>query len=168
MWVQDITGLKIFNFVMPKINYCCEKCSLNLFLNICFLLQFQEEKYGDNYNEDAELAKIASKHKNPNDDLEDIFTDEISKNRNEAKDSEREKQKAINAHIKIERSLEGCEHCVDSKNMLKHLMVSCGSKVYMAVPARKSLVKGQCIITTIQHSTCVTSLDEDVWDEIMV
>lgn len=153
---------------MPKINYCSEKYSLNLFLNIRFLLQFQEEKYGDNYNEDAELAKIASKHKNPNDDLEDIFTDEISKNRNEAKDSEREKQKAINAHIKIERSLEGCEHCVDSKNMLKHLMVSCGSKVYMAVPARKSLVKGQCIITTIQHSTCVTSLDEDVWEEIMV
>ncbi|KAI8432258.1 hypothetical protein MSG28_004697 [Choristoneura fumiferana] len=128
---------------------------------------FQEEKYGDNYNEDAELAKIASKHKNPNDDLEDIFTDEISKNRNEAKDSEREKQKSINAHMKIERSLEGCEHCVDSKNMLKHLMVSCGTKVYMAVPARKSLVKGQCIITTIQHSTCVTSIDEDVWEEIM-
>lgn len=33
MWVQDITGLIILNFVMPKINYCSDKCSLNLFLN---------------------------------------------------------------------------------------------------------------------------------------
>ncbi|XP_063364998.1 CWF19-like protein 2 [Cydia amplana] len=128
---------------------------------------FQEEKYGDNYNEDAELAKIAAKHKNPNDDLEDIFTDEISKNRSEAKDSEREKQRAIQAHSKMEKSLEGCEYCLDSKNMLKHLMVSCGNKVYLALPAKKSLVKGQCIITTIQHSTCVTAVDEDVWEEIM-
>ncbi|XP_061718000.1 CWF19-like protein 2 homolog [Cydia pomonella] len=128
---------------------------------------FQEEKYGDNYNEDAELAKIASKHKNPNDDLEDIFTDEISKNRSEARETEREKQRAIQMHSKMERSLEGCEYCLDSKNMLKHLMVSCGTKVYLALPAKKSLVKGQCIITTIQHSTCVTAVDEDVWEEIM-
>ncbi|XP_063624947.1 CWF19-like protein 2 homolog [Cydia splendana] len=128
---------------------------------------FEEEKYGDNYKEDAELTKIAAKHKNPNDDLEDIFTDEISKNRSEAKDSEREKQRAIQMHSKMERSLEGCEYCLDSKNMLKHLMVSCGNKVYLALPAKKSLVKGQCIITTIQHSTCVTAIDEDVWEEIM-
>lgn len=33
MWVQDITGLIILNFVMPKINDCSDKCSLNLFLN---------------------------------------------------------------------------------------------------------------------------------------
>lgn len=94
--------------------------------------------------------------------------DEISKNRNEAKDRELEKQRAINQHTKIERSMEGCEHCLDSKNMLKHLMVSCGSKVYVALPAKQSLVSGQCIITTIQHATCVTALDEDVWEEILV
>lgn len=52
--------------------------------------------------------------------------------------------------------------------MLKHLMVSCGSRVYLALPSRKSLVKGHCIITTLQHTSCVTSLDEDVWEEIMV
>lgn len=114
------------------------------------------------------MAKIAAKHKNPNDDLEDIFVDDISKNRNEAKDREAEKQRAINQHAKIERSLEGCEHCLDSKKMLKHLMVSCGNKVYVALPAKQSLVSGQCIITTIQHNTCVTALDEDVWEEILV
>ncbi|XP_075976827.1 CWF19-like protein 2 homolog [Anticarsia gemmatalis] len=128
---------------------------------------FQEEKYGGNYNDEAELAKITSKHKNPNDDLEDIFMDEISKNRNAAKDSEIEKQRAISQHVKMTKSLEGCEYCVDSKNMLKHLMVSIGNKVYLAVPAKTSLVKDHCIITTIQHSTCVTSLDEDVWEEIL-
>ncbi|KAG6441094.1 hypothetical protein O3G_MSEX001629 [Manduca sexta] len=129
---------------------------------------FQEEKYGSNYNNEAELAKITSKHKNPNDDLEDIFVDEISKNRNDAKDSEIERQRAINQHKKIEKSLDGCEYCIDSKNMLKHLMVSCGDKVYLAVPARQSLTKNQCIISTIHHSMCVTALDEDVWEEILI
>ncbi|KAM3966656.1 CWF19-like protein 2 homolog [Aphomia sociella] len=128
---------------------------------------FQQEKYGNNYDDEAQLAKIAGKHKNPNDDLDDIFVDEISKNRNEAKDNEMERQRAINQHVKMERSLEGCEYCIDSKNMLKHMMVTCGSKVYLALPAKKSLVMGQCIITTIQHSTCTTSLDEDIWEEIM-
>ncbi|KAJ0176095.1 hypothetical protein K1T71_008269 [Dendrolimus kikuchii] len=128
---------------------------------------FQQEKYGNNYNEEAELAKVASKHTNPNDDLEDIFMDEITKTRNAAKDSEQDKQRAISEHKKIEKSLEGCEYCVNSKNMLKHLMISCGNKIYLAVPARKSLVKDQCIITTIQHNTCVTGLDEDIWEEIM-
>ncbi|KPI92530.1 CWF19-like protein 2-like [Papilio xuthus] len=128
---------------------------------------FEQEKYGTNYDQDAELAAIAAKHRNPNDDLEDIFVDEISKNRNVAKDNEKERQNAINQSMKLERSLEGCEYCIDSKNMLKHLIVSYGSKVYVALPAKKSLVKGHCIITTLQHNTCVTSLDEDIWEEIL-
>ncbi|CAH2234044.1 CWF19-like protein 2 homolog [Pararge aegeria] len=128
---------------------------------------FQEEKYGTNYDEDAELAHVASKSKNPNDDLEDIFLDNISKNKNPSKESEKEKQRAINQNVKLERSLEGCEHCFDSRNMLKHLIVSCGSKIYMALPAKRSLMRGHCILTTILHSTCVTNLDEDVWEEIM-
>ncbi|KAJ8719636.1 hypothetical protein PYW08_011811 [Mythimna loreyi] len=128
---------------------------------------FQQEKYGNNYNDEAEFAKLAAKHKNPNDDIEDIFMDKISRSKDAAKESENEKQLAINQHVKMERTLEGCEYCVDSKNMLKHLMVSCGNKVYLALPARKSIVKDQCIITTIQHASCVTSVDEDVWEEIM-
>ncbi|CAH0757576.1 unnamed protein product [Diatraea saccharalis] len=128
---------------------------------------FEQEKYGNNYDNDAQLARVAGSHKNPNDDLEDIFLDDISKNRNVAKDRDVEKQRAIKQHVKLERSLEGCEYCVDSKNMLKHLMVSCGSKVYVAVPSKQSLVRGQCVISTIQHNTCVTALDEDVWEEIM-
>lgn len=100
--------------------------------------------------------------------MEDIFVDEISKNRNLAKDNDKERQHAINQSMKLERSLEGCEYCIDSKKMLKHLIVSYGSKVYVALPAKKSLVKGQCIITTLQHNTCVTSLDEDIWEEILV
>lgn len=128
---------------------------------------FQQEKYDKNYSDEAELAKIASKNTNPNDDLEDIFMDEISKNRNVAKDNENERQRAINQNKKMEKSLEGCEYCVDSKNMLKHLMVSCGNKVYLAVPSKKSLVRDQCVISTIQHNSCVISLDEDIWEEIM-
>lgn len=126
----------------------------------------EEEKYGDNYNNDAQLARAAEKHKNPNDDLDDIFMSEISKNVKDTKEDARARQKAIDDHNKINRTLEGCEYCIDSKNMIKHLMVSCGNKVYLTLPARKS-IQGHCIITTLQHSTCVTALDEDVWEEIM-
>lgn len=128
---------------------------------------FQEEKYGSNYNEDAELAKAATKSKNPNDDLEDIFLDNISKNKNDAKESEREKQRAIKQNVTLERSLEGCNYCFDSRNMLKHLVINCGNRVYMALPVTKSLVRGHCVLSTIQHSSCVTNLDEDIWEEIM-
>ncbi|XP_026493873.2 CWF19-like protein 2 homolog [Vanessa tameamea] len=128
---------------------------------------FEQEKYGSNYDEDAELARIASKSKNPNDDLEDIFLDDISKNKNMAKENEKEKQRAINQSVKLERSLEGCNYCFDSKNMLKHLIVSCGNKIYMALPPTKSLIKGHCILSTIQHTTCVTGVDEDIWNEIL-
>lgn len=114
------------------------------------------------------MARVAGKSKNPNDDLEDIFLDDISKNKNSSKESEKEKHRAINQNKKLERSLEGCNYCFDSKNMLKHLIVSCGSKIYMALPATKSLVKGHCILSTIQHTTCVTALDEDIWTEILV
>ncbi|GBP41803.1 CWF19-like protein 2 homolog [Eumeta japonica] len=128
---------------------------------------FEQEKYSNNYDNEAQLARVASKHKNPNDDLEDIFTEDISKNVNTAKQDEKEKQRAIREHYKVEKSIEGCEYCVGSKNMLKHLMVSCGNKVYVALPSRRSLVQDQCIISTIQHATCVTAIDEDVWEEIM-
>lgn len=141
---------------------------MKLLINDDLLIQFQQEKYGNNYDDEAELARIAAKSKNPNDDLEDIFVDEISKNKNDAKDQELQRQRAINQHIKMEKSLEGCEYCVDSRNMLKHLMVTCGNKVYLALPAKQSLVKGHCIITTVQHATSVTTIDEDVWEEILV
>lgn len=94
--------------------------------------------------------------------------DNISKNKDHARENEKEKQRAIKQNIKLERSLEGCNYCFDSKNMLKHLVISCGNRVYMALPATKSLVKGHSIITTIQHSSCVTNVDEDIWEEIMV
>lgn len=129
--------------------------------------QFQKEKYGNNFDDEAELARVAAKSKNP-EDLEDIFVDEITKNKNDAKDQELQRKRAVDQHVRLEKSLEGCEYCVDSRNMLKHLMVTCGSKVYLALPAKQSLVKGHCIITTIQHTTCVTALDEDVWDEVLV
>lgn len=128
---------------------------------------FQQEKYDSNYDQEAELARVAGKSKNPNDDLEDIFLDDISKNKNSSKESEKEKHHAINQNKKLKRSLEGCNYCFDSKNMLKHLIVSCGSKIYMALPATKSLVKGHCILSTIQHTTCVTALDEDIWTEVL-
>lgn len=79
-----------------------------------------------------------------------------------------QRQRAINQHVKMEKSLEGCEYCIDSRNMLKHLMVTCGNKVYLALPAKQSLVKGHCIITTLQHAMSVTTIDEDVWEEILV
>lgn len=135
---------------------------------IIVLFQFQKERFGDGYDDDKEFSKVLSKHKNPNDDLEDIFASSISKNKSAENVNEKMKMKAISQHNKMQRSLENCIYCVDSTRMNKRMIVSMGTKSYVALPERKSLVDGHCIISTLYHLPCAVMADEDVWSEIMV
>ncbi|XP_072931615.1 CWF19-like protein 2 homolog isoform X2 [Epargyreus clarus] len=127
---------------------------------------FEQEKYGSNHKDEVQFAMAASKCKE-SDNLEDLFEERISQNKRAVKESKLDEKYAIRQNIKMERSQENCKYCFESKSMLKHLMISCGSKVYLSLPAKRSLVEGHCIITTIHHHPCVTSVDEDVWEEIM-
>lgn len=133
-----------------------------------FYLQFEKEKFGSADDDQREFANILAKHKNPNDDLEDIFAESITKNHSDAKRNQQNLNKAISQHKSSQRTLGSCEYCIDSDKMLKHMIVSLGNKAYVALPTKKSLTEGHCFISTVGHVACSTMVDEDVWTEIMV
>ncbi|XP_030378669.1 CWF19-like protein 2 homolog [Scaptodrosophila lebanonensis] len=127
---------------------------------------FEREKHSSAADSNMQFADILSKHKNPNDDLEDIFVDKVRKNISEEKADKREMQQAIRDHEKLTATLENCEHCFDSKKLNKQLLVSMGQKIYLTLPWHVGLQPGHCILTTMQHVSCCTQLDEDAWEEL--
>ncbi|XP_065203175.1 CWF19-like protein 2 homolog [Planococcus citri] len=83
------------------------------------------------------------------------------------REKEKEMQQAISKHQRTEKVLENCKWCLTNNKMQKHLIVSKGSSCYLCVPYFHSLTDGHCLIIPTYHSSCITLLDEDVWDEIM-
>ncbi|XP_073829871.1 CWF19-like protein 2 homolog [Musca autumnalis] len=126
---------------------------------------FEREKYTSASQANLEFAELAAKNKNPNDDLEDIFAEKISKD-DSSREARRERDRAIKEHQKMEAVLDNCDRCFDSTKMQKELLVSVGDKVYLALPWYQGLQSGHCMIVPTQHSTCSTQLDEDTWEEI--
>lgn len=118
----------------------------------------------DSRDQDIEFAKSISKLKN-NDDLVDVFSDTIRKDKKGQGD---EKEEAIREHNKMQKVLDACEKCFDSAKMEKDLVVYVGDKVYLSIPWHEGLVKDHLIICPVQHIACSTQLDEDVWEEISV
>ncbi|XP_020797823.1 CWF19-like protein 2 homolog [Drosophila serrata] len=127
---------------------------------------FEREKHATAAESNLQYADILSKHKNPNDDLEDIFADRVRKNISAADAEQRELQNAIREHEKLAASLENCERCFDSAKLDKQLLVSMGEKIYLSLPWYVGLQGGHCILTTLQHVSCCTQLDEDAWEEL--
>ncbi|KAH8303337.1 hypothetical protein KR059_007865 [Drosophila kikkawai] len=127
---------------------------------------FEREKHATAAESNLQYADILSKHKNPNDDLEDIFADRVRKNISAGDAEQRELQSAIREHEKLAASLENCERCFDSAKLDKQLLVSMGEKIYLSLPWYVGLQGGHCILTTLQHVSCCTQLDEDAWEEL--
>ncbi|XP_016962958.1 CWF19-like protein 2 homolog [Drosophila biarmipes] len=127
---------------------------------------FEREKHATAAEANLQYADIVSKHKNPNDDLEDIFADKVRKQISAGDAEKRELQSAIREHEKLAASLENCERCFDSAKLDKQLLVSLGDKVYLSLPWYMGLQSGHCILTTLQHVPCCTQLDEDAWEEM--
>jgi len=50
----------------------------------------------------------------------------------------------------------------------KHLIISIGARVYLAIPQRRLLHPLQCLLAPIEHSLAVTKVDENVNEEIRV
>lgn len=129
---------------------------------------FESEKFISASDNDAQFAKIAasaSRGKNQ-DNLEDIFSDEVHKSMSEKKQDIRERDKAIQEHQRMERVLETCQFCIESPKMDRELIITMGTNAYLALPWHDGLVSGHCIITSISHFSCSTQLDEEVWEEI--
>uniref|UniRef100_A0A0K8U9D4 CWF19-like protein 2 n=1 Tax=Bactrocera latifrons TaxID=174628 RepID=A0A0K8U9D4_BACLA len=127
---------------------------------------FEREKYTSASDANLEFAKIAGKHKNPNDDLDDIFADEVRKDVLQSSTDRREMQRAITEHERLSAQLDNCRYCFDSLKMDKSLMVSLGAQVYLALPWHIGMQSGHSIISTTQHISCCTQLDEDTWSEV--
>ncbi|XP_055854576.1 CWF19-like protein 2 homolog [Episyrphus balteatus] len=102
-------------------------------------------------------SKSKEKHKNFNEDFEDIFAN--------PKD-EKEAQREIRNQSRHNKKLNNCDKCFNSDKMNKELVVSVGKHVYLALPWHEGLQTNHCLIISNDHYTCSTDLDEDVWQEI--
>ncbi|GAB0098962.1 CWF19-like protein 2 homolog [Sergentomyia squamirostris] len=127
---------------------------------------FQAEKMVSASDSDAQFARVAGKKRRQGDDLEDIFAEEVRKDLGEDEKSSKDRDRAIREHEQMTKTLDSCEMCFDSPKMAKELIVAMGSKVYLSLPWHEALQTGHCIISPIQHITCSTQLDEEVWQEV--
>ncbi|KAF4527529.1 hypothetical protein B566_EDAN015629 [Ephemera danica] len=95
-----------------------------------------------------------------------MFEENARFKESDGKMQRRDREQAVREHQRVSRALDGCRSCVDSKQMLKHLIVTLGYKVYLSLPSYKSLTEGHCLLAPTLHSPCATQLDEDVWAEM--
>jgi glycerol-3-phosphate cytidylyltransferase-like family protein len=68
--------------------------------------------------------------------MDDIFAEQACLKESDSKVQSRERAQAIREHRMVDKVLENCKWCFDSKEMLKHLIVAIGSKV-STKPRRK-------------------------------
>ena len=103
-----------------------------------------------------------------NSEMDEIFQERITRENSSAKQENRARMRAIKEHQTMTKSLDDCSLCIDSEKMLKHTIVSAGSKIFLSLPYTLSLVAGQCILSMIRHVPCQDQLDEDYFSEIKV
>lgn len=125
---------------------------------------FQREKGRSVDDDDAAFVKLASKSM----DMNDIFEEQIARENTDSKLDDKDKANAIKQHKRISKSLEGCRWCIESNNMLKHMIIAMDSHICLSLPTRVSLVTGHCVLTPLQHIACQLQLDEDIWKRIKV
>lgn len=127
---------------------------------------FENEKYSTMEDVNKEFIEMAGKLSR-NDDLDDLFTDNIRRKEPSEKISKRNREKAINEHRETTEALNNCTSCIQSEKMLKHLMVSMSETVYLGLPAYEPLTDGHCLIIPVRHISCSTQLDENEWEEML-
>ncbi|CAK9289934.1 unnamed protein product [Gordionus sp. m RMFG-2023] len=63
-------------------------------------------------------------------------------------------------------SIEKCKLCFDSPQMIKHSLVTYGTKSYIALPDSEPLVPYECYISPMNHITSMHDLEDDCWNEM--
>lgn len=127
---------------------------------------FENEKYNTVEDQNLEFIKMASKIRK-NEDMDEIFTDNIRKKESDNKTDIRNRDKAISDHQKITKSLDSCKLCLQSELINKHLMVTLGDTTFLTLPPQEPLTDGHCYIVPIRHVTCSLLLDENEWSDVM-
>ncbi|KAL1516681.1 hypothetical protein ABEB36_000561 [Hypothenemus hampei] len=126
---------------------------------------FESERYSSANDQDATFMKIASKIRK-NDDLDDLFVDNVRRQKDEYDTDKKAHDKTVNEHKKVACTLDNCPRCIQSKVMQKHLIIALGEFVFLSVPEHEPLLKGHCLIAPIRHVAAVTQLDENEWNEM--
>ncbi|XP_011874812.1 PREDICTED: CWF19-like protein 2 [Vollenhovia emeryi] len=124
---------------------------------------FQREKGRSTNEDEAIFTKITRKGMAH---MDDIFEQQITQTDSEARQDELDRKQAIKEHKNLSKFMDNCWWCLDSKNMLKHMVVAMDSAICLSLPACTSLSAGHCILTPVQHVACQLQLDEDVWDRL--
>lgn len=106
---------------------------------------FENEKFTSVNDQTRDFFNVAGKLRK-NDDLDDVFTDNIRIGESDERSDKRNKDKAINEHARVAESLDKCQFCIQSTHMQKHLMVSLGEVVYLSLPHYEPLTDGHCIL----------------------
>eukprot|EP01117_Protostelium_nocturnum_P019949 TRINITY_DN8777_c0_g1_i1.p1 TRINITY_DN8777_c0_g1~~TRINITY_DN8777_c0_g1_i1.p1 ORF type:complete len:658 (-),score=305.69 TRINITY_DN8777_c0_g1_i1:138-2111(-) len=83
------------------------------------------------------------------------------------KQQEIQKRKAIQAHNRQEKIHSNCWFCFHNNPKLdRSLLVAMGNFVYLALPKRGTLVPGHCLIIPMEHTISISTVEDQVWDEI--
>ncbi|XP_030245154.1 CWF19-like protein 2 homolog [Drosophila navojoa] len=127
---------------------------------------FEREKYATSAESNLQYANILSKNEKLNDDLDGIFEDRVRKDMAEGNNEQRELNRAVKEQQKMSATLDNCERCFDSQKLAKERLLSVGTKVYLTLPSHVGLQPDHCILTSVQHVSACTLLDEDVWEEL--
>lgn len=127
---------------------------------------FENEKYNSVEDSNREFLDMTKKIRK-NDDLDDIFADNIRKKDSDAKIDSRNRDKAIAQYEKQSKSIDNCTKCLQSESMPKHLMISIGDTVYLSLPSYEPITTGHSLIIPVRHVPCSTQLDENEWSDLL-
>lgn len=97
-------------------------------------------------------------------DMADIFSDDIRKDKHKKTD---DRGAAIREHQKMEKILDSCNRCFDSPRMQKDLVIYVGKKIYLSITFTQGICNHHLVISTIQHHSATTMVDEDIYEEIL-
>lgn len=119
----------------------------------------------------ATIARMASKFvpaTNSDEVVDDVLDCKVSLSVNEAKEQEKQKQRAMLESRAMVEILSKCQFCFDTPYFNKHLLIAVGIGVYLAVPSHQSIIEGHCWLVPVEHTTCALQMDENVWSEIQI
>lgn len=100
--------------------------------------------------------------------MDEIFEEHITYIKTDKKQNEKDRLIAIKEYKHLSKSLDDCHWCIDSKYMLKHMIIAMDSEICLSLPQYTSLTIGHCIITPLQHIACQLQLDENIWEKLKV
>ncbi|GMT19581.1 hypothetical protein PFISCL1PPCAC_10878, partial [Pristionchus fissidentatus] len=115
-----------------------------------------------------ERALVSSSKIKRNDDesIDDIAEMQKGKRRHEEKDQKREEKKLRKHHSLLEKSLDDCALCIESRKLNKQCIVAVGITTYLCTAPWEGLDEEHLLIIPQAHCASSLQLDENVYEEM--